>query len=135
MKKETLVISASAMVAMSFAVCVSVLSNSQSTDDSFTMENIEALSYGEDNKYSIANQVIASVKEREGSCYICKVQYTYKLNGKEYRHFENIKTSNTWKKCSTLIIPKDDPRVNDNCQYKLCPGAQSEAPIEEDWPM
>lgn len=75
-------------VALSLAVYVEVTSYSQEElfDNSLATENIEALSNSEDNKYSVDNEVIAY---RSGKCYVCKVQYTYKKDGKTYAHYNN----------------------------------------------
>lgn len=137
MKKKKNAIIATTLAAMFFAAYAGIVSYNQaeSYDDSLTIENIEALSDSEDNKYSVANEVIVSVNGRQGKCYICTVHCTYKRDGKTYRHFNNTETNNEWKRCMILSIPKDDPRVKDNCVHKFCPGSQSEAPIEEDWPL
>lgn len=137
MKNKTCAIYVPALATLSFVVyaCVTSYNRTALLRDSLMTENIEALSDSEDNKYNFANQIVASVKAREGICYICTVQYTYEQNGRTYRHFKNTETCNTWKKCMSVIVPKDDARAKENCKYKLCPGSQSEGPIEEDWPL
>lgn len=118
---------------IAIAAAWSTLKQNDEHNFSMMVEDLEALSFSEQDITSFPKEVYVWVEVRSGVCYINTVDDTYKKDGKTYNHYKCTPTSNIWRKCIYKAVRENDPCVQNPCKQKTCPGGLSEAPIDEEW--